>query len=433
MKRPFKRLRLSKNVSCVIEQARDSLSSSVGFFIGYGSRHEPAKWQGITHLSEHLFFKGTSRYSAEDISELFERTGGEVNAHTEREYTCLYSTVPYTKIELAIDLQMQILWDSVFDKEELKKEKQVVIQEIKSYLDNPDEEYLDSEMEIPWGGHSLGRRITGKAPHVSKIKAKDIDSFIENYFLRAPIVLSIVSSHKIEQVEKLVKKQFSKHRKGLRFSKLMNVTPKIVSQRAPSMSKRWWTRSTFAKMQTEQIQAGLMYPGVPLKHKDFYAYCAVSSLLGGGSSSTLYKEIRENLGLAYYISAQFNAYSDTGLLSVYLSTEKKLLVKSMAKIASEMKVFSEQLTKEKLEFVKDMYMGSTLINFEGNMARMDSMGRHQLLFGRVLPLAGLQKEIKALKLADLQRVAKVFQQKPCVYCFGPVTKANLNAILQEWE
>lgn len=431
--RPFGRYQLSPRLKLVTEQISGALTSSVGVFVKCGSSHEVKSLRGATHLAEHLFFKGTSRHSAEEISQVIERSGGDINAYTDREFTCFHTWVASTETFSAFSLILEMLFDSIFDEGEFKKEKEVVLQELRGYEESADDEFLDALLEVPWKGHPLGLRIAGRANEVKKIEHEDVVGHIKDTFLKSEIVISIVSPHAPDKVHREVKKALrtaEDHTWGKSLSSRHlrhSITKKLPSHAGLSQ------RSSLRSFSGDQVQCAFIYPSVPIEHRDEDSWTALISLMGLGSSSYLFRELRENNALVYTTYATTMNFAKAGLSYGYFSTQRKNFFEALHASAGVCGFFSKGLSAADLDFVKSSLRGSLLMSFEGVNNRMESLGRQEILCGHVSSLKNALSQIDALSHTSMRRVTKVLSQTPCFFALGSVSGRDLAKVKRVWK
>lgn len=426
------RFRQTPRLRVVCERHPGALSAAVGVFVACGSRQEPANLHGVTHLAEHLFFKGTSRHSAEQISALVERHGGEINAFTDRELTGFHVWVPQDHIEMGLELLFEMLFDSNFDPKECDRERAVVIQELRSYADSPDEEFSDSLLETAFSNHALGRRIAGFSKGVQALSHKKILNYIAEDFLRSEIVISIVSPMPEAQVRKLVRDTLKKA-KNWRWGKILTKPGRRDRNSAPVIPANFANRSATRRFGADQVQFAFMYPGVNLGAKEEILWSALANLLGGGSSSHLFQDVREKRGLAYNTHAQLYSFTDVGVLYGYLATDPKRWLEAVAVSGETCRRLAAGITADDLDFVRSMMKGAVYMSYDGINNRMESLARQELLLGHPYTLKDALREVESIKKADLDRVAKVLATPPCFFAFGPVSQRDLPKITKAWK
>ncbi len=432
MTRKQARFQLTPKVRLVVEEVPSAYSAALGVFVACGSRHESARLHGLTHLCEHLFFKGTSAKSANEISKISEASGGELNAFTDREYTCFYGSIPVGQMEEAIELLLEVLLDSTLDPGDFEKEKDVVMQEVQGYEDSPDEVFGDLMLEVPWGQHPLARRVAGHSKGVKELKHRDALRFIEEDFLSSEWVISVASSRKVSTVRGLVAKALRKARRH-RFGHVLTKRPRRHKLAAPRLPQHPFVRSSVEKYDTEQIQIAFFWPGVPVAHRDEVVWSALVSILGTGSSSRLYKELREDKGLVYTTYAQLLGFADSGLLMGYFAADKKNWLEALSSAGRICRSFADSVDQEEIDYTVRCLEGATYMSYDGIYPRMEAMGRQELYCRRYVTLKHALAELKQVRLEPLRRVARGLHTTPCFHVLGPLGSRQLPLIQRVWE
>lgn len=430
--RSLGRFQIHPKIRLVVERHPSVASSAIGFFIKCGSRHEPRGLHGITHFAEHMFFKGTTKRSAEEISQTVEGRGGDLNAFTDREYTCFHAWVPRDETQRTLDLLTEMIFDSTLGEEDFKKEQEVIVQELQGYEQSPDDEFSDSYLEVPWRGTSLGDRIAGFSDAVKKLKHKDLTDHIQNRFLRSEIVVAVVSSYPPEKIKAQLQKSLARVPDYL-WANALKKRPVRSPEKKIEFGAPFVNKSQIKKFPVDQVQVGFFWPGVHLEHKDEITYSGLSSLMGSGSSSYLFRELRENLGLVYTTYAQHMSFTDAGLMMGYFACERKKLFEATEAAARVVAKFLAGIADDDVNFLRSMMEGATYMSFEGVNNRMESMGRQEMLLGRVIPLKDALSELKLIDKKSLSRVAKTLAATPCFYALGPVQKSDLKRMRKIWE
>ena len=305
--RMITRIELDNGVRILAENIPTVRSVSIGVWIGTGSRFETKEENGISHFLEHMFFKGTKKRTAAEIAESFDRIGGQVNAFTSKEYTCYYAKVLDDHAEYAVDVLSDMFFNSVFDETELKKEKNVVFEEIKMVDDTPDDIVHDLLSEASYGSHALGYSILGTVDTLETFNGDTLRDYMARFYTGDHVVISIAGNITDEVIEQL---------KGT-FSMVKPTTFKHQDDRPTFLSN-----TIVRKKETEQAHLCLGYPGLAIGEKNVYALVLLNNLLGGSMSSRLFQEIREKRGLCYSVFSYHSSYQDSGMLTIYAGTAK---------------------------------------------------------------------------------------------------------------
>jgi predicted Zn-dependent peptidase len=415
-----------------VEENAQGVSASCGVFFHRGSRHERPSDHGLTHMLEHLLFKGTTQLTAPEISREIETFGGELNAYTDRELTCFHAWVPESRIWMSLGLLFEMLFDCFFSSDDFEKEQSVVVQELKGYLDSPEDEFWDELYERILGKDPLGRRIAGTPQSVSKFTGDHCLSYIAKDFYRAPFDIVVSSPRKAVEVKARVKQLL----KELEVRGLWGETiseKRVVARLAKPPKRNLARLSGVQTYDSEQVQVALVFPGVSMKDSREAAFSAVAGLIGGGSSSKLFKELREKEGLVYSVGAFLSAFTDCGFLVVHLSCSAANLNKAIAAVGRVVRETLGGISGEDLEFLKSNGLGSLALSYEGALGRMDNIGRQATLLGGPISYETLKEEIIGLKLKDFDPVLKALSQRPLIYGLGPVKGSQVSAMQRAYD
>ncbi|WP_227766578.1 M16 family metallopeptidase [Zhaonella formicivorans] len=367
----WKKDTLDNGVRVVTEEVPYAHSAVIGIWVRTGSRNEDETNHGISHFIEHLLFKGTSKRTAKQIAEELETVGGSLNAFTTKEYTCYYAKVLAEHLDLAIDLLSDMFFNSTFLEEDIEKEKNVVLEEIKMYEDSPDELIHDLFAQTVWQNHPLGRTILGTTSSISNLtRPKIIDYYLQKYNPHN-VVVAVAGKIKHEEVVDKLQGFFANWYKKVGDSKQHGPVPQSAVVLNPK--------------DTEQVQICLGAPGLPQGDENSYALIVLNNILGGGLSSRLFQEIREERGLAYSIYSYHTAYFDSGLFTIYAGTSpnkvREVIELTLKEIA---KLKKNGITAEELHRTKEQIKGNLLLSMESVSNRMSRLGRTELCYGRII-------------------------------------------------
>lgn len=388
----IKKSRLKNGIRLVTEEMPYANSVSIGFWIKIGSRNEEQNFQGITHFIEHLLFKGTEKRTAKQIAEELETVGGTLNAFTSREYTCIYARVLKDDIELAIELLSDMMLNSCFGEEDIKKEKNVVCEEIMMYEDTPDEIIHDIFTQQVWRGHSLGRAILGTKETVSGYTRKDILNYYREFFIPENIIFSAAGNLNHERLEEKLNILLEKVTCE-QIGKEMQANPVFITVRH-SKDK-----------DIEQMHICLGTKGLHQNSKDLYALMVFNNLLGGGISSKLFQSVREDMGLAYSIYSYLTVYSDAGLFVVYAATAPKNTKKIIDEMYRQIQSLNKrEISLAEMERSKNQLKGNILLSMEGVSHRMNRLGRTMITHDRIITAEEVINNITKVTLDDIYRL-----------------------------
>jgi predicted Zn-dependent peptidase len=402
---------LSNGVRVLIEEIPHVRSASVGFWVDAGTKDESAKNNGISHFIEHMMFKGTSKRTALEIARSLEDTGGSMNAFTDKENTCYYARVLDDQVPLAIDVLADMLMNSAMDPEELKREKQVVIEEIKMYEDQPDELVQDMFSEAFWGDHPLGRPIVGTQKTVSGTSREDVFDYLDRNYSPDRVIVSIAGNVSTPRVMEQLEATIGQLKR--RGESRVLTEPEALSN----------VRIKYKDI--EQVHLCMGTPGIVATHPDRYVMAIIDSILGGGMSSRLFQEVREKRGLAYSISSYEIMYAKAGVFGVYAGCSPKHADQVVDLVVEELeRVKAEGITDEELRRAKDQLRGGMLLSMETPRHRMSRMARNELYFGRLISPDEVIADVERVSLDDIRRVAnQVFDtSRMTMTVVGPVKK-----------
>lgn len=395
------KLRLDNGVRIVAEKIPTVRSISIGIWIGTGSRFEREHENGVSHFLEHMLFKGTKTRSSQDIAEAFDRIGGQVNAFTAKEYTCIYAKVLDEHANIAIDILADMFFNSVFDEEEIQKEKKVVYEEIKMVDDTPDDVVHDLLSKASFGKHPLAKPILGTVAHLETFTKETLFSYMNRFYTGDRIVISIAGNVSEAMIEKL-QKTFSA------------VTPTTVPyhEKKPEFVSKVIVR----QKETEQAHLCLGFPGLALGSKDGYALVLLNNLLGGTMSSRLFQEIRENKGLCYSVFSYHSSFQDIGMLTIYAGTAHEQLDDLVAAILHTVGTLSEKgITEKELILAKEQLKGNLMLSLESTSSRMTRNGKNELLLKKHRTLDETIEEVNNVTVSQVNQLAsELLKAKPSV-------------------
>ena len=370
----------------VISERLDHVRSvAVGYWIGAGSRDETPGQAGVTHFIEHLLFKGTDRYSALEIAEIFDGLGGELNAATSREHTLVYARVPDHHLETAVEVMSDMVFSPALA--ELETEREVVLEEIAMYEDTPQELVHDLISESVFGDHPLGRPVIGTAEVISSIPRDDIAAYHGRLYVPANIVVAAAGNVEHGQVIDLVTRGLE--RRGVVPKGGVNVRPPLVQPPPP--------RLKFQRKDTEQYHVCLGATGVSRSDRRRFAASILDAILGGSASSRLFQEIREKRGMAYAVYSFVSQYTDTGQIGIYVGTREDNLVEALAIAAEQIaEIAGGKLAPRELERAKENLKGRILLSMESTSTRMNRLGKTLISDAELLSLERIVAEIDAV-------------------------------------
>jgi predicted Zn-dependent peptidase len=404
----------------VISERLDHVrSAAVGYWIGAGSRDEAPAEAGVTHFIEHLLFKGTDRYSALEIAEIFDGLGGELNAATSREHTLVYARIPDHHLETAVDVMSDMVFVPGFA--ELDSERDVVLEEIAMYEDAPQELVHDLIADAVFGEHPLGRPVIGTAEVISTIPKQAIARYHDEMYVPANIVVAAAGNVDHEQIVDLVSRALDR-RKTTEATRA-NVRPPLVQAPPPQLR--------FQRKDTEQYHVCLGAPGISRSDRRRFAASLLDAILGGSASSRLFQEIREKRGMAYAVYSFVSQYTDTGQIGVYLGTREDNLGDALQITAEQIAdIAAGNLTPRELERAKENLKGRILLSMESTSTRMNRLGKSLITDSELLSLDRIVAEIDAVEAASVCELAGALLAPECLSaaCIGPDEERFLTAL-----
>ncbi|MEE9185557.1 MAG: pitrilysin family protein [Candidatus Binatia bacterium] len=388
----FTKTVLDNGIRVLSEERSGMRSVSLGIWVENGSRHESRQQGGISHFIEHLLFKGTERRSAARIAEEMDSVGGVLNAFTGKETTCYYAKVLDENLPLALDVLTDLFLHSVFNPEEIDRERSVVIQEICQGEDAPDEYVHDLFNLDLFGDHPLGRPICGEVSTVSNFKREEFLKFVRDRYLPGRVTIAGAGNLRHEDLLERANRDFSSLQVG-------HLTGKSLP---PQFQKGVFRHSKAL----EQVHLCMGAKAIHQSHEQRYGAYLLNTILGGGMSSRLFQEVREKRGKAYSIYSFLSSYCDVGYLGVYAGTKSEWVEEVVELIAIEMRrVTAGKVTKKELDRAKSQLIGNMILGLESTDSWMSHIARSELYFGRAISLEEISAGIRAVSRDDLVELA----------------------------
>ncbi|PIW28280.1 MAG: peptidase M16 [Rhodospirillales bacterium CG15_BIG_FIL_POST_REV_8_21_14_020_66_15] len=391
----------------VVTERMDRVETvSVGAWIGVGARHEPEAVNGVSHLLEHMVFKGTTRRSALAIAEEIEAVGGHMNAYTAREHTAYYAKMLKDDLGLAMDVISDLVQHATLDPEELERERHVVIQEIHQLHDTPDDMVFENFQAQAFPGQALGRSVLGSEDLIGAMSRDEIVTYMQAHYAAPAGVVSAAGALDHGTVVDMVRKSF-----------------KDLPSGAPAAREaaRYGGGEVRADRDLEQVHITLGFEGLAYDDDDYYAASVLSALLGGGMSSRLFQEVREKRGLVYSIYSYQSAYTDGGLFGIYAGTGADEVRELMPLIADELNKVRVAVDDDEVARARAQLKASILMSLESTSSRCEQLARQMLIYGRPIPTEEIVARIDAVTAQDVVRVAeRLFGAKPTLSAIGPL-------------
>lgn len=383
---------LDSGLRIVTEAMPSVRSAALGVFIGVGSVAESHEEAGLSHLIEHMLFRGTPRYASLEIDQIFDAMGAELNAGTGKESTSVYTRVLDRHLDRAFDVIADMVWRPKFDATELDAEREIVLEEIAMYEDDPQDKVFDVLGGAVFGEHPLGRAIIGRADVVAGTPATGLAAFHAARYVPGNVVVAAAGSVDHDQLVAMVRDSAPAARNGT-----VDV-PSVVELQA---------RSRFVRKDTEQYHVCLGAPGLARDDERRFALRILDNVLGGTSSSRLFVEIREKRGLAYAVYSFAAQYAHTGQVGLYVGTRPDNVATAMGVVQTELeRMRQDGITAPELERSKDNVKGRILLSLESTVARMNRLGSSVLADMPLLSIDELEERIDAVSLDDVLDLAR---------------------------
>ncbi len=380
---------LANGLRVAVDPMPEVESASLGIWVACGTRHESAELNGMAHMLEHMAFKGTRTRSARAIAEEIENVGGSLNAYTGREITAYHASVLKEDVALGVEMISDILRNSVFDPDELQRERGVILQEIGQALDTPDDVIFDQFQETALPGQPLGRPVLGTAASVEAIGRDDLFAYLARHYTASNMVLSAAGRVEHDQIVDLANKHFGS----------VPRTPANAEVPVPLLGCE----------------------GIGYRDPDYFALAVYSTLFGGGMSSRLFQRIREERGLVYGIHCFNTAYGDGGLFGIYAGTGEDDLAELVPAVCEEFVSVASTLSEAELVRARNQIKAGTLMALESSGARCEQAARHLIIHGRTIPYAEIVARIEAVDQEAVRRVARrLLQGKLTLAALGPI-------------
>jgi predicted Zn-dependent peptidase len=391
----------------VSEHVESVRSVSIGFWIGAGARDEHEQNAGVTHLIEHLLFKGSRDYNAQQIAEIFDTLGGELNAATSREHTVVYARVPDAHLGTALDVMADMILTPTFA--DLDAEREVVLEEIAMYEDSPQELVHDLFSEAVFGANELGRPVIGTAEVIGSISPDDIVRYHDEMYVGANIVIAAAGN--LEHSELLAQLERVERTRAGSLAGMPPSRRLLVNEPPPGVR--------FQQKDTEQYHVCIGAPGISRSDKRRFAASLLDAILGGSASSRLFQEIREKRGLAYSVYTFLSQYTDTGLVGFYVGTREENLGPCLEIAAEQVAdIAAGNLRPEELVRAKENVKGRIMLSMESTSNRMSRLGKSLIADTELLTFERLIAEIDAVEAEAVCELAALLLASPRLSAAG---------------
>ncbi len=391
--------KLKNGIPVLIENIENLNSATLGVFVATGSKNELPGEEGISHLLEHMMFKGTTTKTSKEISEIIDNAGGMNNAYTSKEVTAYYVQMLSNKLEIGIDILNDMFLNSTFTEEALEKEKNVVIEEIKMYEDIPEEKVHEENATFALKGVQ-SNIVLGSMDSVKNTTREKLVGYFKERYTPSRLVVSVAGRVDVEKVMAQLNEGIgTMEETGV----VRDYNGEIVINPGENLIKR----------ETNQIHLCFNTKGISLTDDLKYSVSIISNILGGNMSSRLFQKVREERGLAYSVYSYNSSYEEGGLFTVYAGTTKENYMEVVDLIKDEFKSIKEEgITAEELQKAKNQFMSMLTFGLESSKSRMSRMASSYLVYKRVRSVDEIIAEIEAITLEDIKKAAThIFDEK----------------------
>lgn len=420
MKENIQTTRLENGLTIITEKMPDVRSATLGFWIKKGSRHEPEKLNGICHFIEHAVFKGTAKRSALDIAIETDKLGGNLDAFTSHEETGFIIKVVDKKIANAFDLIADMLANPLFEEKEMRRERGVIIEEIKMVEDSPEELLTELFLKDFFPKHALGLPIEGTRKTVKTFKGEVAAEFHAENYTAENLLIACAGNVSHKEIVELAEKFFGQKNNGQRTTNNEQNLPKLSN---PILLEK--------KANLEQTHLIIAVPWIKSGDEKRYAASLLTSILGDGNSSRLWQNIREKRGLAYSVGASSDSFDDCGIFSIYAGTSPEKLSEVIDLSIAEMKKIKRKgVTVNELTLAKEQTIASILLSLESTAARAENLASNEMVHGRQIPVEETLQKLEAVEVEEIKAIANEFFQTENI---ALAALGNLNGLKIERE
>ena len=398
--------RLASGLSVVTDRMPHLETASLGVWVGSGSRNEKPDEHGISHLLEHMAFKGTKRRTARQIAETIEAVGGDLNAATSVESTGYFARVLKADVPLALDVLSDILSEPTFDAEELRREQNVIVQEIGATEDAPDDLVFDRLQETAFPMQPVGRSILGTPQTVRSFSSARLRAYLSRNYRAPGMVVAAAGAIEHGVIIAEAEKRFAS----------------FTGPGAPDPEPAHFRGGTRVETRDlEQVHIAMALQGLPVRDQQLYSLQVFTSVLGGGMSSRLFQEVREIRGLCYAIHAFHMPYADTGLFALYAGTDESDAPELMRVVIDQIGNATETLNESEVNRAKAQMKAGLLMALESSEARVGQLARQMLAYGRPIPLEEIVAKVDAVTVDSARAAgsALIGRAKPAIAALGP--------------
>jgi predicted Zn-dependent peptidase len=417
MDEPIQLTRLPSGLTVVTERMERVETVSIGAYVATGSRNESREENGVSHFLEHMAFKGTTSRSAAAIAEEVEAVGGHINAYTAREQTAYYVKMLKEDTALGFDIIGDILTHSVFEPEELERERGVILQEIGQANDTPDDIIFDHFQATAYPDQALGRPVLGSEDGIRNMSRSVLTGYMGRNYTNSNVVVAAAGKLRHDEILDLVQRHFAD----------------LADSAAPRSADANYRGGEFREERDlDQVHVVLGFPSIGYADRDYYPSVLLSTLLGGGMSSRLFQEIREKRGLVYSIYSFAAPFRDGGLFGIYAGTGESEAAELMPVMLAELGKVQEHITDAELNRARAQLKASLLMSQESTGSRCEQLARQIQTYGRIIPTEEVLGKINGVTAADVRRAAqRHFRAAPTLTTVGPSAQVPALAKIAE--
>ncbi|WP_073148639.1 M16 family metallopeptidase [Paramaledivibacter caminithermalis] len=415
-----KKFILNNGIKVITRKLSHVRSVSIGIWVRTGSVSENIYNNGISHFIEHMLFKGTFDRTAKEIASDMDSIGGQINAFTSKEYTCYYSKVLDSHMDIAIDILSDMILNSKFDENDIIKEKSVIYEEISMYEDSPEDLVYDSLSKVIFNGHSLGLPILGTQDSIESLSKQDLVNYMKTNYNRDSIAIAVAGSFDESNLIKELNRKFGWY--AFESSDERNIEKPIFHSNYIYRSK-----------DIEQIHLCIGFNGVANDGDIIYPLYILNNIFGGSMSSRLFQIIREEHGLAYSIYSHPSFYKNFGLFTIYVSLNPSQLKKVTELITIEInKLVNNYITKEELNRAKEQLKGNYILGLESTSSIMTMLGKYEIFGKKIKSIGEVLKSIDSVNMSDMENIInKIF--KGDKFSLSIVGKLDENTTKESFE
>jgi len=415
----IRKIVLNNGVRILLERIPNIRSASLGLYFDVGSRNETLPEGGLTHFIEHMLFKGTNQLNSLQLSQEINRIGGNVNAWTTQENVAITAKVVDEHLPRAIELLFQMYHQSIFAPEEIERERNVILEEVKMYDDTPDELVVDVFMENLYADNPLGKPILGSPENIQRFKRDDLQSFVSREFTPDRLVVAIAGNFDLRRIEPLLRRLFDS-------------LPARALPSNPLVQPVAAFKSSNINRKLEQVHFCMGTLGPRRNSDDRFAFSILNTILGGGASSRIFQEVREKRGLAYSIGSFDIMFKDSGCFAISGGTSPRNAAKVVDICLEQVKLaYSQDISQDELDSAKEQLKSGVLLGMESSSYRMSRLAESELNFGEFIPVDTILERVKAVTIQQVRDVAERYLRNQPVTFAGIAPEKKFEPYLQK--